>query len=66
MYKYVLALFNLSAIGHIRDDTYLSVSDVHSQVDIAKTTAPDFPHESILSADLELGLTAAPTARHYR
>lgn len=59
----VLAPFIPSA-GHSTDDPYLSISDVHSQVDVAKATAPDFSHESILSADLELGLTAAAAARH--
>ncbi len=51
--------------GHSTDGAYLAISDVHSQVDVAKATAPDFSHKSIFSADLELRLAAAATTRHY-
>ena len=53
-------------LAHISRRSYLSVGDVHSQVDVSKATAANLPHESILSADLELGLTTAPTTRHCR
>lgn len=55
----------LVSAGQRIDDPYLAIGDVHSQVDVAKATAPNFSHKSILSADLELSFTAAATTRHY-
>jgi hypothetical protein len=48
------------------DVTDLSIGDVDSEIDIAERSATDFPHDTVLSADDELGASTRQCRRHRR